>query len=129
MPLHYSRLSVWRSTWETQTTRNFVRINFRLAGPNARPGPAWDQRPRKVPHAKPAVQLELGYRIDHLTAILFAMVTVISTGIFLFSIGYMRDEAKGKLSITKFISITDICIVADDMADSSCICRCSAFQC
>jgi NADH-quinone oxidoreductase subunit L len=39
-----------------------------------------------------ALTLELGYRIDHLTAILFAMVTVISTGIFLFSIGYMRDE-------------------------------------
>lgn len=42
---------------------------------------------------KPAMQIELGYRVDHLTAILFAMVTVISTGIFLFSIGYMRDEA------------------------------------
>jgi NADH-quinone oxidoreductase subunit L len=58
--------------------------------PWAQVGPAADAEgaPRK-----PAVRLELGYRIDHLTAVLFAMVTVISTGIFLFSIGYMRDEA------------------------------------
>ena len=45
-------------------------------------------------HQLPAVQLKLGYRIDHLTAILFAMVTVISTCIFLFSLGYMRDETE-----------------------------------
>ena len=43
---------------------------------------------------KPAVTLEIGYRIDHLTAVLFAMVCVISTFIFLFSIGYMKDEAE-----------------------------------
>lgn len=42
---------------------------------------------------KSAVALEIGYRIDHLTAVLFAMVCVISTFIFLFSIGYMKDEA------------------------------------
>ncbi len=41
-----------------------------------------------------AVQLELGYRIDHLSAILFTMVAVISTGIFFFSIGYMKDESE-----------------------------------
>ena len=40
-----------------------------------------------------AAVLEIGYRIDQLTALLFAMVTVISTGIFFFSIGYMIDEA------------------------------------
>ena len=44
--------------------------------------------------SKPALKLEIGYRIDHLTAILFAMVTGISTCIFFFSIGYMRDESK-----------------------------------
>jgi NADH-quinone oxidoreductase subunit L len=42
----------------------------------------------------PATQLEIGYRIDHLTAILFAMVTVIATCIFVFSLGYMRDETE-----------------------------------
>lgn len=44
--------------------------------------------------SKKAVRLEIGYRIDHLTAVLFAMVCVISTFIFLFSIGYMKDEAE-----------------------------------
>jgi NADH-quinone oxidoreductase subunit L len=43
---------------------------------------------------KPATTLEIGYRIDYLTAVLFAMVCVISTFIFLFSIGYMKDEAQ-----------------------------------
>jgi NADH-quinone oxidoreductase subunit L len=38
--------------------------------------------------------LELGYRIDHLTALMVAMVAVIGTLIFVFSLGYMRDETK-----------------------------------
>ena len=42
---------------------------------------------------RPAAALELGYRIDHLSAILFAMVTVVGTLIFVFSLGYMADEA------------------------------------
>src|SRR5436305_9669354 len=42
----------------------------------------------------PAVSLELGYRIDHLTAIMFAMVTFVSTMIFIFSIGYMAHETE-----------------------------------
>jgi NADH-quinone oxidoreductase subunit L len=42
----------------------------------------------------PAVSLELGYRVDHLTAIMFAMVTFVSTMIFIFSIGYMADETE-----------------------------------
>jgi len=50
------------------------------------------------PAVRPAVKLEIGYRIDHLTAVLFAMVTIISTGIFFFSIGYMRDEAGGSVT-------------------------------
>jgi len=49
--------------------------------------------PDRSPY-KPAMTLELGYRIDALTAILFAMVTFISTCIFVFSLGYMRDEAE-----------------------------------
>jgi NADH-quinone oxidoreductase subunit L len=36
--------------------------------------------------------LQLGYRIDHLGAVMFLMVTFIATLIHVFSIGYMRDE-------------------------------------
>ncbi len=38
------------------------------------------------------VKLELGYYIDHLAAIMFAMVTFIATLIHIFAIGYMGDE-------------------------------------
>jgi NADH-quinone oxidoreductase subunit L len=41
---------------------------------------------------RPAIQLDLGYRIDHLTAIMVTMVTIVGTLIFVFSLGYMRDE-------------------------------------
>jgi NADH-quinone oxidoreductase subunit L len=41
-----------------------------------------------------AVSLELGYRIDHLTALMFAMVAFVSTMIFIFSLGYMGDETE-----------------------------------
>jgi NADH-quinone oxidoreductase subunit L len=40
----------------------------------------------------PATRLELGYRIDSLTAVMFLMVTLIATLIHIFSIGYMGDE-------------------------------------
>lgn len=40
----------------------------------------------------PASVIQLGYRIDHLSAILFAMVTFVGTWIFMFSLGYMQDE-------------------------------------
>lgn len=41
---------------------------------------------------RPAMALQLGYRIDSLTALLMSMVSVISTCIFVFSLGYMKDE-------------------------------------
>ncbi|HEX3151685.1 MAG TPA: NADH-quinone oxidoreductase subunit L [Gemmataceae bacterium] len=41
-----------------------------------------------------AIKLEIGYRIDHLTAIMFAMVAFVSTCIFVFSLGYMKDETE-----------------------------------
>ncbi len=44
------------------------------------------------PKATSAIALELGYRIDALTAVMFAMVTVVGTLIFVFSLGYMREE-------------------------------------
>ena len=37
---------------------------------------------------------KLGYQIDTLTALMFAMVTFIGTCIFIFSLGYMRDETQ-----------------------------------
>src|SRR5262245_8567061 len=37
-------------------------------------------------------RLTLGYRIDHLAAIMFVMVTFVASLIHLFSIGYMREE-------------------------------------
>jgi NADH-quinone oxidoreductase subunit L len=37
-------------------------------------------------------ELQVGYRIDHLSAVMFAMVTFIATLIHLFSAGYMSDE-------------------------------------
>ena len=46
---------------------------------------------------RPASALQLGYRIDRLTAVTFTMVTVVGSLIFLFSLGYMRDEAKEHL--------------------------------
>jgi NADH-quinone oxidoreductase subunit L len=44
------------------------------------------------PHT--GLALEVGYKIDHLAALMFAMVTVISTAIFVFSLGYMKEETK-----------------------------------
>ncbi len=42
--------------------------------------------------AGPGTVLTLGYRIDHLSAVMFLMVTLIATLIHIFSIGYMADE-------------------------------------
>jgi NADH-quinone oxidoreductase subunit L len=42
--------------------------------------------------ARPAMALQIGYRIDHLSAVLFTMVAVVATLIFVFSTGYMADE-------------------------------------
>jgi NADH:ubiquinone oxidoreductase subunit 5 (subunit L)/multisubunit Na+/H+ antiporter MnhA subunit len=38
--------------------------------------------------------LQLGYRIDSLTAVMFLMVTLVATLIHLFSIGYMGEEVQ-----------------------------------
>jgi NADH-quinone oxidoreductase subunit L len=45
-----------------------------------------------LPVPRVALALELGFRIDQLSALMFAMVTMIGTGIFVFSLGYMKDE-------------------------------------
>lgn len=41
-----------------------------------------------------AVALQLGYRIDALTVVLFAMVAVVSLAIFIFALGYMEEETQ-----------------------------------
>src|SRR5262245_27814414 len=45
------------------------------------------------PPPRPATALEIGYRFDHLSGLMFTMVAVVSTLIFVFSTGYMREEA------------------------------------
>jgi NADH-quinone oxidoreductase subunit L len=53
----------------------------------------WAQvSPRVKGDAESGTILRLGYRIDHLSAVMFLMVTLISTLIFIFSIGYMGEE-------------------------------------
>jgi len=44
--------------------------------------------------AFPALALQVGYRIDALTAVLFAMVAVVALGIFIFALGYMAEETQ-----------------------------------
>lgn len=41
---------------------------------------------------RPARSIEIGYRIDQLNASMITMVAVVGTLIFLFSLGYMKDE-------------------------------------
>jgi NADH-quinone oxidoreductase subunit L len=45
-------------------------------------------------HPAPARVLQLGFHIDHLSVVMFLMVTFIASLIHLFSIGYMGDELK-----------------------------------
>jgi NADH-quinone oxidoreductase subunit L len=51
-------------------------------------------REQVPPPPRNGLALEVGYKIDHLAALMFAMVTVISTAIFVFSLGYMKEETK-----------------------------------
>jgi NADH-quinone oxidoreductase subunit L len=74
------------------------RIDWIRLGPlDSAPPPAWEKQ-READPTRPtpptALALELGYKIDHLTAVVFAMVTIIGTLIFVFSLGYMKDETK-----------------------------------
>src|SRR5262249_5761807 len=41
---------------------------------------------------RPAIELNLGYYIDHLSAVMFTMVTFVAMLIHLFSAGYMSEE-------------------------------------
>jgi len=54
--------------------------------------PDGEPRPNSLRDVKSGTILSLGYRIDHLAAVMFMMVTFIATLIHLFSIGYMSEE-------------------------------------
>ncbi|HYH68264.1 MAG TPA: NADH-quinone oxidoreductase subunit L [Urbifossiella sp.] len=81
---------------------------IRIGNTDPMPPAAWDKSDSarlvrdESPAAPPVPQagraLELGYRIDHLSALMVAMVTVIGTLIFVFSLGYMRDETQPTVS-------------------------------
>ncbi|MBP3954539.1 NADH-quinone oxidoreductase subunit L [Gemmata sp. G18] len=86
------------SVGEQRSARWSERVDWIRLGPldSASP-PVWEKQhdaDRTLPTPKPALALELGYKIDALTAVVFAMVTVIGTLIFVFSLGYMRDETQ-----------------------------------
>jgi NADH-quinone oxidoreductase subunit L len=48
----------------------------------------------------PAATLQLGYRIDQLTGLMFSMVSVVGTLIFVFAMGYMNAEAKEHVEVS-----------------------------
>jgi NADH-quinone oxidoreductase subunit L len=74
------------------------RVEWVRIGPPDSISPAeWERQRQGEPLRPPprlATVLELGYRVDALTAVVFTMVTVIATLIFVFSTGYMKDEAQ-----------------------------------
>jgi NADH-quinone oxidoreductase subunit L len=65
---------------------------------NPAPPKAWTGRVTwaklDADETRPGVRLELGYYIDHLAAIMFAMVTFVATLIHIFALGYMADETQ-----------------------------------
>ena len=67
-------------------------------GAESPPPAEWRTDPRCRPDPRrrrdSRIALELGYKIDTLTAVMFAMVAVVSTLIFIFSLGYMKDETE-----------------------------------
>ena len=86
-----------------------------------------------APRRDRRLTLEVGYRIDHLTAVMFAMVTFVATLIFIFSLGYMSDETEETVEDhevdrqTPGRATTSAAAGASDA--SSCTCRCSASRC
>ncbi len=85
------------ATGQPDPARWSERIDWvRLGAVDTSPPEEWALRQRTDPNRPvpaTAIALELGYKIDHLTALMFAMVTVIGTAIFIFSLGYLSDES------------------------------------
>jgi NADH-quinone oxidoreductase subunit L len=65
---------------------------FRTANPRWSGSVVWAQLGSQKNDPQRGTTLELGYHIDHLSSIMFLMVTFIATLIHLFSIGYMSEE-------------------------------------
>ncbi|AMV24773.1 NADH-quinone oxidoreductase subunit L [Gemmata sp. SH-PL17] len=86
------------SAGEQRAARWSERVDWIRLGPlDSTSPPVWEvqhEADPQLPTPKPALALELGYKIDSLTAVVFAMVTVIGTLIFVFSLGYMKDETQ-----------------------------------
>lgn len=89
------------SVGEQRAARWSERADWVRLGPrDSSPPQVWTQQHENdptLPTPKPALALELGYKIDELTAVVFAMVTVIGTLIFVFSLGYMEQELRPTL--------------------------------
>src|SRR5262249_44294861 len=68
--------------WQGSVT--WASLYYRDLGPN--------KRPTHIKDVDSGTALQLGYRIDHLSAIMFVMVSFIASLIHLFSIGYMSEE-------------------------------------
>src|SRR5262249_22533911 len=58
------------------------RRNFAQIGPE----------PTEIEETRPGTALQLGYRIDHLSVVMFLMITFVATLIHVFSLGYMSEE-------------------------------------
>ncbi|WP_320686600.1 NADH-quinone oxidoreductase subunit L [Gemmata algarum] len=91
------------SVGDQRAARWSERTDWLRLGPlDSSPPPVWARQHAAdplLPTPKPALALELGYKIDELTAVVFAMVTVIGTLIFVFSLGYMKDELQEGVAV------------------------------
>ncbi len=99
------------SAGEQRAARWSERVDWIRLGPlDSTSPPVWEvqhEADPQLPTPKPALALELGYKIDSLTAVVFAMVTVIGTLIFVFSLGYMKDETQKTVSIKEGASVDE----------------------
>ena len=75
------------------------------------------------------LRLTIGYYIDALTVIMFAMVTLIASCIHFYAIGYMHDELHDVTDHEVTLSDGHICIATAASTASSSICRCFASAC
>jgi NADH-quinone oxidoreductase subunit L len=68
------------------------RIDWVRIGPWAHDWTSGVSAAGQIEATQGAIALQLGYRIDALAAVLFAMVAVVSLAIFVFALGYMDEE-------------------------------------
>ena len=75
------------------------------------------------------LRVTIGYYIDSLTVVMFAMVTLIASCIHFYAIGYMHDELHDVIDHEVTLSDGHICIARAASIGSSNICRCFASAC